>query len=48
MFQALPLVIDHIEKQQGHIFVIVSPLLSLVDDQVSGVFEKKRSNGGER
>ena len=37
IFQALPLVIDHIEKQQNHICVVVSPLqlLSLVDDQVA-------------
>ena len=26
IFQALPLVIDHIEKQQSHIRVVVSPL----------------------
>ena len=26
IFQALPLVIDHIEKQQSHICVVVSPL----------------------
>ena len=26
IFQALPLVIDHIEKQQNHICVVVSPL----------------------
>jgi len=28
IFQALPLVIDHIEKQQGHIRVVVPPLLN--------------------
>jgi len=33
----MPLVIDHIEKQQSHICVVVSPLelLSLVNDQVA-------------
>jgi len=37
IFQALPLVINHIEKQQSHICVVVSllQLLSLVDDQVA-------------
>ena len=41
-FQALPLVIDHIEKQQSHICV-VSPLqlLSLVDDQVAYLRRKE-------
>ena len=34
IFQALPLVIDRISSQPGHICVVVSPLLSLVDDQV--------------
>ena len=35
IFRALSLVINHIGKQQGHICVVVSPLLSLVDDQVA-------------
>lgn len=35
IFQALPLVIDHIKQQEGHICAVVSPLLSLVDDQVA-------------
>ena len=34
IFQALPLVIDRISSQPGHNCVVVSPLLSLVDDQV--------------
>ena len=34
IFQALPLVIDHVSSQLGHICVVVSPLLTLVDDQV--------------
>ncbi|XP_068708396.1 uncharacterized protein [Montipora foliosa] len=34
IFQALPLVIDHVSSQPGHICVVVSPLLTLVDDQV--------------
>ena len=43
IFQALPLVIDHIEKQQSHICVVVSPLqlLSLVDDQVAYLRRKE-------
>ena len=43
IFQALPLVIYHIEKQQGHICVVVSPLqlLSLVDDQVAYLRRKE-------
>ena len=35
IFQALPLVYDHIKKEEGHICVVVSPLLSLVEDQVA-------------
>ena len=37
IFQALPIIIDHREKQQGHICVVVSPLPlnSLVDSQVA-------------
>ena len=34
IFQALPLVIDRVSSQPGHICVVVSPLLILVDDQV--------------
>ena len=34
VFQALLLVIDHVSSQPGHICVVVSPLLTLVDDQV--------------
>ena len=34
IFQALPLVLDHVSSQPGHICVVVSPLLTLVDDQV--------------
>ena len=40
IFQALPLVIDHIEKQQSHICVVVSPL-QLVDDQVAYLRRKE-------
>jgi len=34
IFQALPLVIDHVSSQPGHICVVVSPLLTSVDDEV--------------
>ena len=35
IFQALPLVINYVSRQPGHICVVVlSPLLTLVDDQV--------------
>ena len=34
IYQALPLVIDHASKVTGHIVVVVSPLISLMDDQV--------------
>ena len=33
-YQALPLVFDHVRKVTGHIVVVVSPLISLMDDQV--------------
>jgi len=35
LYQALPLVFDLTLKQPGHIVVVVSPLISLMDDQVS-------------
>ena len=35
IFQALPLVFDHITEESGHIVVVVSPLISLMEDQVS-------------
>ena len=34
IYQALPLVFDHVRKVTGHIVVVVSPLISLMDDQV--------------
>ena len=34
IFQALPLVFDHISNDEGHIVVVVSPLISLTEDQV--------------
>ena len=35
IYQALPFVMDHKTKESDHIVVVVSPLLSLMDDQVS-------------
>ena len=35
IYQALPLVFDHVTKQPGHIVVVVSPLISLMEDQVN-------------
>ena len=35
IYQALPLVFDLTSKQPGQIVVVVSPLISLMDDQVS-------------
>ena len=35
IYQALPLVYDHIKREEGHICVVVSPLLSLVEEQVA-------------
>ena len=34
IYQALPFVFDHVNKSAGHIVVVVSPLVSLMDDQV--------------
>lgn len=34
IYQALPLVFDHVSNVNGHIVVVVSPLVSLMDDQV--------------
>ena len=39
LYQALPLVFDLTSNQPGHIVVIVSPLISLMDDQVSYLSE---------
>ncbi len=35
LYQALPLVLDATTKEPGHIVVVVSPLVSLMADQVS-------------
>jgi superfamily II DNA helicase RecQ len=35
IFQALPLVFDQTTQESGHIVVVVSPLVSLMDEQVS-------------
>ena len=34
IYQALPLVFDHVSNENGHIVVAVSPLVSLMEDQV--------------
>ena len=34
IYQALPFVFDHVNKSAGYIVVVVSPLVSLMDDQV--------------
>ena len=34
LYQALPFLFDHVNKSAGHIVVVVSPLVSLMDDQV--------------
>ena len=34
IYQALPLVFDHVSKATGHMVVVVSQLISLMDDQV--------------
>lgn len=35
MYQALPFVVDEVSKYSGHLVAVVSPLLSLMDDQVA-------------
>ena len=35
LYQALPLVFDLTSQEPGHIVVVVSPLISLMEDQVS-------------
>ena len=37
IYQALPLVFDHTTNLPGHIVVVVSPLISLMEDQVKQV-----------
>ena len=39
LYQALPLVFDHTRQEPGHIVVVVSPLISLMEDQVSRLNE---------
>ncbi|XP_022807923.1 putative ATP-dependent DNA helicase Q1 [Stylophora pistillata] len=34
IYQALPLVFDHVTDESGHIVIVVSPLISLMEDQV--------------
>ena len=33
IYQVLPLVFDHVTDESGHIAVVVSPLVSLMEDQ---------------
>ena len=35
IYQALPIVFDSVFKYQGHIVVVVSPLISLIEDQIN-------------
>ena len=42
IYQALPLVFDHVSDESGHKIVVVSPLVSLMEDQVK-YFEKSWS-----
>ena len=35
IYQALPIVFDSVFKDQGHIVVVVSPLISLIEDQIN-------------
>ena len=37
IYQALPIVFDSVFKQQGHIVVVVSPLISLIEDQINNL-----------
>lgn len=39
LYQALPLVFDVTSKEPGHIVIVVSPLISLMEDQVSHLTE---------
>ena len=35
IYQALPLIFDHVTNTSGHIAIVVSPLLTLIEDQVA-------------
>ena len=37
VYQVLPLVFDHVTKHTGHNVVVVSPIVSLMDDQVKNL-----------
>ena len=37
IFQSLPLVFDSLTKESGHIVLVLSPLLTLIDDQIQNL-----------
>ena len=37
IFQSLPLVLDSLTKESGHIVLVLPPLLTLIDDQIQNL-----------